>query len=195
MVKMVLMEKREILVPVVTQGLMVHPVNLDKLVRPVYREHQVTKGNQDSEDLQGKRALKAREDPRAHLENKGHGEPSETEAHKEVRVMLAHLELVSLGPKGTLVQVAIQVLVEMMESRGRVERMEYKDLQGLLAPREIKVMQGLKATKEIQEKRQSFRAPKGREVKLAEMVWMALMEPTVNPDPLDSLETLDRQGT
>lgn len=58
---------------------------------------------------------------------------------QEVRVMLAHLELVSLGPKGTLVQVAIQVLVEMMESRGRVERMEYKDLQGLLAPREIKV--------------------------------------------------------
>lgn len=57
------------------------------------------------------------------------------------------------------------------------------------------VMQGLKATKEIQEKRQSFRAPKGREVKLAEMVWMALMEPTVNPDPLDSLETLDGQGT
>lgn len=90
---------------------------------------------------------------------------------------------------------AIQELVEMMESRGRVERMEYKDLQGLLAPREIKVMQGLKATKEIQEKRQSFRALKGREVKLAEMVWMALMEPTVNPDPLDSLETLDRQGT
>lgn len=79
---MVLMEKREILVPKVTQGLMVHPVNLDKLARPVYREHQVTKGNQDSEDLQGKRALKAREDPRAHLENKGHGEPSETEAHK-----------------------------------------------------------------------------------------------------------------
>lgn len=58
---------------------------------------------------------------------------------QEVRVMLAHLELVSLGPQGTLVQVAIQVLVEMMESRGRVERMEYKDLQGLLAPREIKV--------------------------------------------------------
>lgn len=53
--------------------------------------------------------------------------------------MLAHLELVSLGPQGTLVQVAIQELVEMMESRGRVERMEYKDLQGLLAPREIKV--------------------------------------------------------
>lgn len=58
---------------------------------------------------------------------------------QEVRVMLAHLELVSLGPQGTLVQVAIQELVEMMESRGRVERMEYKDLQGLLAPREIKV--------------------------------------------------------
>lgn len=58
---------------------------------------------------------------------------------QEVRVMLAHLELVPLGPQGTLVQVAIQVLVEMMESRGRVERMEYKDLQGLLAPREIKV--------------------------------------------------------
>lgn len=58
---------------------------------------------------------------------------------QEVRVMLAHLELVSLGPQGTLVQMAIQELVEMMESRGRVERMEYKDLQGLLAPREIKV--------------------------------------------------------
>lgn len=58
---------------------------------------------------------------------------------QEVRVMLAHLELVSLGPKGTLVQLAIQELVEMMDSRGRVERMEYKDLQGLLAPREIKV--------------------------------------------------------
>lgn len=58
---------------------------------------------------------------------------------QEVRVMLAHLELVPLGPQGTLVQVAIQELVEMMESRGRVERMEYKDLQGLLAPREIKV--------------------------------------------------------
>ena len=58
---------------------------------------------------------------------------------QEVRAMLAHLELVSLGPQGTLVQVALQELVEMMESRGRVERMEYKDLQGLLAPREIEV--------------------------------------------------------
>lgn len=58
---------------------------------------------------------------------------------QEVRVMLAHLELVPLGPQGTLVQLAVQELVEMMESRGRVERMEHKDLQGLLAPREIKV--------------------------------------------------------
>ena len=58
---------------------------------------------------------------------------------QEVRVMLAHLELVPLGPQGTLVQLAVQELVEVMESRGRVERMEHKDLQGLLAPREIKV--------------------------------------------------------
>lgn len=194
MVIMVSMEQQEKGVAQVIRGLKVQLVNVEQLVHPVFKDHQVTKDSRGSQELKGKKALRARQELQAHLENKDHEGPPETKARKEVRVMLACLESVLKVRWETVVQMAIQEIVEMMERKGNQERMDNQDLQDLLVPQEFKVIEGPRVTRELQEKRQSFRAPKERKVNQVEMVWMELMEPTVNKDLLGSLVTQDPRG-